>query len=285
MSLQERALLVTLNISTWTANKLDRQKTNSILAQAGADVRAGKFHKNLMSGTKLAKDINDYAAKCRLWNTQQTLPWENGKRLIASSQFLDYKQELNEKRRTFWGKVSTLESEFDEGKEVARIHLGSLFNEDDYPSVEEVVSKYAFDWKPGALPESGHLCVDIPAEDLEEARKEISGDADARIKDAMGEAWKRLHTMCTDISKKLTKLDDEDAENKKRWHGSFVTNPIELCHLMSHLNITNDPELEAARRKLENTMANADIEVIKEAPAVREALKKDVDSIINEFEW
>jgi hypothetical protein len=86
------------------------------------------------------------------------------------------------------------------------------------------------------------------------------------------------------MSKKLTALDEEE-ENKKRWHDSFVTNPLELCKLLSHLNITNDPELDAARRKLEATMQYADIEVLKDSPAMREALKKDVDSIIQEYEW
>jgi hypothetical protein len=81
------------------------------------------------------------------------------------------------------------------------------------------------------------------------------------------------------------KLTESDADTKRRWHDSFVTNARDLCRMLSHLNITKDPELERARRALEQVMLGADIEVIKESEAVRQSMKSKVDSILNQFEW
>jgi hypothetical protein len=55
--------------------------------------------------------------------------------------------------------------------------------------------------------------------------------------------------------------------------------------MLQHLNITNDPELERARVMLERTITGADIDVIKESPAIREDMKTKVDSILKQFEW
>jgi hypothetical protein len=55
--------------------------------------------------------------------------------------------------------------------------------------------------------------------------------------------------------------------------------------MLSHLNITKDPDLERARRALEQVMVGADIDVIKESEAVRQTMKSKVDSILKQFEW
>ena len=72
MSITSSTLLVELNISVWTANKLDRDTTNKVTADNNAVAGAGQFRKNLMAGTSLRKEIADYAAGCRLWHNART---------------------------------------------------------------------------------------------------------------------------------------------------------------------------------------------------------------------
>ena len=284
MSIDQRALLVELNISTWTANKLDRGKTDQILHDSKAGNRAGKFHKNLMAGTSLVKDLSDYAAQCRTWNNKQTLPWKDkGPRAVPTSLYLEYKKGVNERCVTFWDKVEGVVQGYEAAKHTARLHLGDLYNPDDYPHAEQVRAKYGWDFETNMIPKSGHFMVDVPAEELAEMQESCEARVNERFKEAMQEAWGRLHSMCAEMSKKLT--ENEDDKKKKRWHDSFISNPLELCALLSHLNVTNDPDLERARAQLEQTIQGADIETIKDSAATREALKRDVDSIIDQYEW
>jgi len=60
---------------------------------------------------------------------------------------------------------------------------------------------------------------------------------------------------------------------------------LELCELLTKLNVTNDPKLEDARRQVELAMLGADIEEVKEDALVRENLKSKVDAILGKFEW
>jgi hypothetical protein len=114
-------------------------------------------------------------------------------------------------------------------------------------------------------------------------RSEFEVKANERLADAMREPWKRLHKVLTDMSEKLTDVDGDEA--KKRYHDSLISNPIELCELLTKLNVTNDPKLEEARRQLELTMLGADIENIKEYADSRSELKSKVDAILDKFTW
>jgi hypothetical protein len=89
--------------------------------------------------------------------------------------------------------------------------------------------------------------------------------------------------MLTTMSEKLTDVEGDDA--KKRYHDSLISNPLELCGLLTKLNVTNNPLLEEARRQLELTMLGANIEVIKESSDARSELKSKVDNILKKFEW
>jgi len=82
-------------------------------------------------------------------------------------------------------------------------------------------------------------------------------------------------------SKKL----EEGGEDKTRYHDSLISNPLELCELLTKLNVTNDPKLEEARRQVELAMVGADIEAIKDSVAVRNELKSKVDKVLQKFEW
>jgi len=283
MSIHEKALLVELNISTWTANKLDRTKTDQILHESNAGTRAGTFVKNLMTGTSLVKDTSDYAALCRTWNTKQTLPWQDrGPRFAPTSMFIDYKRDVDNREQTFWSMVDGVVDGYEEAKEVARVALGSLWNPNDYPDASQIRAKYAWSFNVTPVPKSGHFMVDVPAKELAEMQASCDAGVDVKLKEAMQSAWDRLHSMCLDMSNKLTEGEEG---KKKRWHNSFVDNPIELCDLLSHMNITNDPKLEQLRRQLEVTMSGANIEVLKDSLETRQALKRDVDSILKQCEW
>lgn len=284
MSISSSALLVRLSISTWTATKKDQSQADALIARNGAQgSQAAKVHKNLMAGTRVAKDINDYAANCRLWNSQATLAWEDrGNRLLPTSMFLEYKAELNKRRDTFNAMVDRMEDNYSSQIAVAQNYLGGLFNPNDYPAMSEIRQKYSFDAVFTPVPDSGHFLVDIPAHELEETKRSCDQETERRLEEAMSGAWARLHKMLVGMS---DKLEEGDGDEKRRWYESFIDNPKELCALLTHLNVTQDPQLEQARRDLETALVGADIDVIKESPLARQNIKSKVDGILEQFDW
>lgn len=286
MSISASAVLVELNVSVWPARVVDKEVTERVNVNASAVRNASETKKNLFAGTSLRKDIEKYAARVRLFHNKYTLPWaDKGERLCPTSLFLNYKSELNQYEQNFRALCDMFFDQYPTLVAQAPLHLGSLYKAEDYPSLDEVKSKFGFRMAVNPLPSSGDFRLDIPATDLEELKYEYDQKFEERVGDAMRSAWDRLFSMLSGMSEKLT--DSGNVEDKKRrWHDSFITNPQELCDLLTKLNITNDPKLEEARRSLELTMLGADIETIKESADAREEMKAKVDAIMHKFnDW
>ena len=284
MSISSSALLVELNISVWPASKLDREITDKVNSDAGAVRGASQTKKNLFAGTSLRKDIADFAARVRLYHNRHTLPWaDKGERMLPTALFLDYKQTINGYERTFEMMCDNFFIEYPRLVAEAPTALKGLYKAEDYPEIEEVKQKFGFRRTVKPVPEAGDFRLDIPAEDLEEMRSTFIDQQDKKLADAMREPWERLHKTLVGMSEKLTDVEGDDG--KKRYHDTLITNPLELCELLTKLNVTNDPKLEEARRQVELTMLGANIESIKEDAHTRNELKSKVDNILKRFEW
>lgn len=285
MSITSSAVLVEMNISVWTANKLDKSATEKVVSDNSAVQNAAQVRKNLMAGTSLRKDIADYAAGCRLWHNTRTLPWaDKGARLLATSLFMDYKQEVNVRKATFEKMVDNFIMQYPSLVQTANNYLGTLFNPEDYPSVDEVRSKFGFRLVFSPVPEAGDFRLAVAEQDLQDLRQQYEESFKDRIAEAMREPWDRLHKLLTGMSEKLTDIEG-DEETKKRYHDTLLSNAQSMCSLLTHLNVTNDPKLEEARRSLEITLLGADMDAIKESPEVRKSMKTKLDAILSQYEW
>ena len=283
MSIASSAVLVELNISVWTAAKLDKNATKSVIADNNAGSQSGAFRKNLLAGTSLRKDISDYAAACRMTHNKMTLPWQDrGGRILPTSLFMDYKQRMNVNSAHFNSLVDRLCDNYDTLKQSAKSYMGALYDEEDYPSLDEVRSKFGFNLVFSPLAEAGDFRLDVPQQDLAEMRQQYEQDFNSRLADAMRKPWEDLHKMLLGMQEKLSSSSDDE---KKRWHDTFVTNAQAMCGLLTNLNVTKDPKLEEARRDLELTMLGANIEVIKDSPVVRADMKAKIDTILGKFDW
>jgi hypothetical protein len=196
---------------------------------------------------------------------------------------MEYKQNMNTIERTMNAMIDDFLLSYDDLVLDAKLHLGSLFNANDYPSIDELRDKFGFKLVFSPLPESNDFRLDIPQQDMQELSSKYESAFNDRLNDAMQENWSKLHKTLTHMSEKLTETEDENSV--KRYHDSLVTNATELCGLLTHLNITKDPKLEEARRSLELTMLGVGIEDIKDSPVVRSNVKNKVDEILNKFNW
>jgi F0F1-type ATP synthase membrane subunit b/b' len=143
------------------------------------------------------------------------------------------------------------------------------------------LSKYAWNFAVSPVPSSGHMYIDLPEQELQELRTACDDEVERRVQEAVKDNERRLRKQLEQISEKCAGGDADG----KRWHDTFISNPLELCRMLKHLNVTNDPKLEEARKKLEEIMEGKTKEMFKDKPEVREEVKKEVDEIIKTYEW
>ena len=284
MSISASAVLVELNISVWPASKIDRETTEQVNTNAGAVRDAAQTKKNLFAGTSLRKDIEKFAARVRQYHNQHTLPWaDKGERLLPTKLFMEYKQTMNAYEYEFNKMCDNFFAEYPRLVAEAPANLGKMYKAEDYPDLTEVRLKFGFRRTVKPVPEAGDFRLDVPSDDLRELVHAFEQQQQEKLADAVREPWERLHAELTAISKKLTDADGDDG--KKRYHDTLISNPLELCGLLTKLNITNDPKLEEARKQLELTMLGTTMEGIKDDKYHRAEVKAKVDDILKRFEW
>lgn len=279
------SMLVELNISCWTARKLDKKVSEEVDQAKNTKVKAGNYHKHLLAGNPHLEAVNKYAAKVRLWNTKQTIPWsDNGGRIVTMENLFNggYKAQLDAHKVEFERLAESFIQVYPTLISASAFQLGDLFDRDEYPDPEVVAKKFKFQYALIPLPTSGDFRIDIGEQVKAELMQHYEDHFNERLNVAMRDVWGRLHECLTHMSERLS--DDEDGQ-RKVFHGTLITNAKEMIGLLRRLNVTNDPKLEEARRDLENALVNADTETIKDSDYVRETVKNKVDAIINKYSW
>jgi hypothetical protein len=283
MSISNAAMLVELNISVWTANKIDKDASRKVADDNHASADAGHFRKNLMAGSHLRKEIADYAAGCRLWHNTRTMPWaDRGPRLLPTSLFFDYKTEVNARRAYFDNKVEEFLVAYPRLVQTAHNYLGDLFDPTDYPNADEVRAKFGFRLVFSPVPDAGDFRIDLPVQEMDAMRLQYEAQANERVEAAMREQWGKLHDMVARMSERL---EEPEGDEKRKWYDTFITNAQEMCAMLTHLNVTQDPQLEEARRGLERAIAGVDIDDIRKDIDVRADVKSKLDAMLRQYEW
>jgi hypothetical protein len=98
-----------------------------------------------------------------------------------------------------------------------------------------------------------------------------------KLSDAMQDAWNRLHECLTKMSDKLA------GEEKQIFRDSLVNNAVDLCELLTKLNVTNDSKLEVMRKKLESALVGVTAVDLRKDDDTRLSVKAEVDKILSMF--
>ena len=274
ISIASSAMLVELSISTWTARKLDKKVSTQVDLDNGAKTKVVNANKNLMAGTGVLDTIVKYAANARAWHISQTLPWtDNGSRLLPMSNFVNYKKQLGELETNYEALVDKFIIAYPNLVSAAAFQLGTLFDRNEYPDESSLKRKFKFTYSFFPVPTAGDFRIDIN----EEAKAEIMANCNSAY-----EAWSRLHDCLSRMSERLT--DNADG-SRKIFRDSLVENGVELVTMLKHLNITQDPKLELARRELQSAIGAHDLDSLRDNSNAREAVKLRVDSILSKFDF
>jgi hypothetical protein len=282
LSLSSMAMLVELRISSWTARKRDHETTMEVNTAKEADQDAGSVYKYLMAGSDHLKKIEKYGARCRAWNATQTLPWMKGIGLLPMENFFKYREQLGTMEGNYWALVDDFIKVYPSLVSAQSFKLGKYFKAEEFPAVETLQSKFRFEYNFLPVPEKGDFRVNCEAmvrADLEQQYEKMYSD---KLQAAMREPWERLHEV---LSKMRDKLTDSPEGDRQIFRDTLVTNAIDLCDLLTRLNVTKDPELEKARRMLEQAVTTIDIKDLRELSSARQELRGQVDEILNKFNF
>ena len=283
-TLQSSAMLIDLHIGAYTGSKSDNQTRDEVtVAKRAGSKRAHTVRKHLFAGDADLDAINTYIAQIRKKLLLHTLPWaDSGTRMLSTKSFFELSALLSSWRVDYYQLVDRFVDNFNLKVSNAAFALGSSFDRDEYPTPDQVRSKFTFSYVFSPVPSAGDLRVDLPAEALDVVRAQYAKVSDQRIEAATKDAWDRVLEMARYIKAKVTTGEDG---KRPRIYESSLEQAKELTEVLVALNITNDPELEAARLALKNALDPVDCGSLRESDEVRDSVRIKMDALLSKFDY
>ena len=281
------ALLVELNVSQWTARKLDRSTTDELVSNKHAQAKgAARVNKHLFAGRSELEVVSQHITETRSFVYDNTLPWsDSGIRLLPSARFMEFNTKLQQAEDKFYGLVTEFVTVYPSLITAQAMALGDMFNRNDYPAPTDIEHRFRFNVNYMPVPASGDFRVDIGNDAQEELRKKLSSLADERVEFAMKDIKTRLAEHLKRMSDRLS-VDYINGEAKPRkFHDSLLDGAHDLCDMVDALNIINDPQLAEARKALKQAIGGIDVKDLRKDIPTRTDIKAQVDDVLSKFNF
>lgn len=272
MNLSDKALLVQLNISQWTARRLDKRATQQVAASNNASDAAGRYNKSLLPANNALDLIHKKTTSIRNKFYTNTLPWGmEGIQILPNSNYFEFMSEFSREKNEWNSLVADFITHYDTAKETAKQHLGSLFSEDDYPSLETLRSKFRIGLSVMPVP-SSDFRTQLASSEVEKIQQQVADQLKAAQRAAMKELWARLHSKVKHMADKLT---DESAIFKN----SLVENVREQCAMLTRMNFADDQDIDLIRGEVTQLLTAYDADELRVNPTVRRTVAADARNI------
>jgi len=272
MSLNDKAMLIYLNISFWTARKYDKRISQEIEDQYNAD-EAGRYNKILIAKEHLS-NIQKIISAARTFHYENT--HDNGGRLLPSANYFNYVKSIQSFKDNFEREVTNFLRVYPNLKDEARQRLNGMFDEDDYPDVYILETKFNIKSVILPVPEADDFRVNLTDDEVEDVCSSIREQVEASTESAMKDLWKRLFKVVSHMSERLS-----DPENK--FKNSLVENIEDLCELLPKLNITDDPGLAVAVNEIKAKLTKNDSQTLRDNDVIRNNTAFEAQKIMNKM--
>lgn len=283
--LSDRAMLTSLNISLWRARKLDRKVTAEVNTLKNAAADACIVSKALVAKDAL-KDIKIVVHEARAFHYENTLPWDNvGWRILPSANYKAWTDKMRTLSQTFDAAVKRFASNYPNYIADAQIALNGMFDPNDYPDVSRVTDSFEFETGAQPIPDGSHFVLDLGETEIARQAKKLDERVQVATQGAMTDLWERLHEGVAHMADRLSKYDVDPATGKVtgKFHDTLVENIRELCELLPRLNVMNDPNLEAMRKQVEDSLTKIEPQDLRDDTKARDKLAADAEAIADQM--
>jgi len=236
--LSERAMTVSLHLSAWRGQRIDRATTREVLAERHASADAGRFEKNLVP-PKALEQVGKAHTQARQRNYRLTSPWgDENVRILNSAMFFEYSNAMQEERANCERTYREFCASYPQYLAEAPARLGvKLFDASDFPSVTEIESKFGFALVILPVPDKDDFRVALGDEIESEIRESIERTVTNRLAIAQQDLWTRVLDTVKHFAQTMK-------EGDKVFRDTTVTKLADLARLAPKLSLASDPKLE-----------------------------------------
>jgi len=278
MSLNTRTVLVTLNVSQWTARKFDRSVTAQANNAHGAQDDAGRYNKQLLHKDALRaiqRTVND----ARTYHYNNTLDWNEstGTRILPLKKIPAYTAHMRKTRQAFDRAVENFTAGYPRYVESARERLGDMFDITDFPELHDVQRRFKFEHRISPVPNSDDFRIEYPKDELEHIKINLTKRLAVATRHATSDLYNRAESVLDTL---YTTLCDP---SRRIYSTTIHDNLVILTEQIRDMNFEDDEKLNRIAKRIEDQLFTLDATAIKADDTIRAIAAEKVDHIIREL--
>lgn len=280
-NLAQSAMLAELKITGWSGRMFDKELTAEVTQSYQATADAARVNKALVSKEAM-KAVRKAESDARATFRRFTLPWgEHGQRILPATAFHAFTQAMKDAEVAFEKEARAFLASYTAHVEEARIALGGMFREADYPSEEEMADRFTIKVEIKPLEEATDFRVNLSEDAVKRIKASIEASVNERAGLAMRNAFGRLHEVVQNMAERLEAYQPakDDSKAKNVFRDSTVENVQKMVDLLPSLNLTNDPELKKKIKAVQNKLLIASADDLRADDAKRAKVAKDAKAI------
>lgn len=286
-SLATSCVLLSVDMTVWTATKQDRGISDEITTAKKADRDSGRFVKHLLAGSPEHKRVINYRQSIYNWLQRRTYDWSSSQRCLPSVMLPTFMKEYRQHEATFHQLVDDFVAKYPSTVTNMAFVQGDMFDRSEYPTAEQVRSKFSMRLFTGEVPVGDFRCK--IAQDLaDDLFNNYNRQAEQIIQDILQKQQHKLVNIMTSLSHccdvdNVINTDGQTKVKKRKIYDTTVTKALELCDEFKAFNLAENPELEEARKLLEQALQGVNADMLRESDVKRKEVKDSVDSILSKF--
>ena len=286
ISLASSAVLVSVDISVWSATKQDRGISDEVTTSKNADKSAGRYVKNLLANHPKHKAVVNYRQTIYNWLQRRTYRWNQSQQLLPSIDVPKFKQEYHEHEIAFHALVDSLVTDYDSIVSDMAFKQGDMFNRTDYPAKEQVKAKFSLNLYVSEVPTNDFRCG-IAKDIADDLFTTLSNQAQGIIDSIAQEQSERMVEVMESISHCCgvdeSEVNGEVRTKRRKIYEGTLQKARDYVESFKRFNLKNDSGLELARASLEKVLNGVKAEDIRDSDAVRHHVKEGIDDILSKF--
>lgn len=285
VNISDRAMLVRLSVSQWTAAKNDRKVNKEVADNHNSAEDMGKFKKSLVAKEALKK-LSDIRTELRDFHYTHTLPWiDGGSRILSSTGSIGYFKEMNKKVARYQSATDELIDSYDSLVEEARVKLNGLFDSADYPPISQIRSKFGVTMEIDPVAVASDFRVKMSEAEVNSIRGQIERAGQQRLQEAMKDIWTRIQRVVAHMVDRLKSYEvTPEGKVKNKFHDTLITNVTDLLDILPSLNITDDANLSLFGERIKKELTVYTPDQLRENVKAREETAAKAADILSKMQ-
>jgi hypothetical protein len=282
-SLATSGILIRAKVKVWTATKQDREISDEVTSNKKAARNAGRYTKQLFADVPELRLLLTDRQTWYNFVQRVTYPWDGEWGYLPTSRIPQVMDEVQKRKVKSMELLENFINAMPAAISNEAFVQGDMFKREDYPTPDEVRSKFRIIVQTMNIPEGDYrvTIADDLAEDLKRNYEQQTRDIIKDIHDKQNEQLVKVLQSFSHCCDSETVMEDGEVKVKRRkMYESTLTDALELCDTFSKFNLTQDPRLEDARTELLRILDGVTIDQLRSSDTKRIVVKEGVDDIL-----